>query len=82
MSWSMIIFGFGFILGGCTGVLILGLVYLSGEQTAHSEYSGFGRRPRQGNTEPFTSPQLTVLNGRKAPAGLPSEKGNRILTTL
>ena len=82
MSWSMIIFGFGFIVGGCTGVLILGLVYLSGEQIAPSESSGFGREPRRDATDPVISPKLTVLNGRKAPSGLPSEQGNRTLTTL
>jgi len=82
MSWCIIIFAFGFIVGGCTGMLILGLVCLSREQTAPSEASGFGRQPRQGATDPVISPKLTVLNGRKAPSGLPSEKGNRILTTL
>lgn len=82
MSWSMIIFGFGFILGGFTGVLILGLVCLFREQTANSENSEFGREPRQGATNPVISPRLTVLNGGKAPSVLPIEPGDRKLTTL
>ena len=82
MSWNMFIFGFGFILGGFTGVLILGLVCFPREQTAHSESSEFGREPRQDAANPVIFPKLTVLNGRKAPYGFTRETGNRKMTTL
>lgn len=86
MGWSTIIFGFGFILGVFTGVLILGMVCLSGEQTgeqtANSEYSGFVREPRQGDPNPVISPQLTIFNGRKAPSGPRSPLGSRSLSMV
>jgi len=73
---SMAIFAFGFILGGFTVTLILGLLFLSREKTATSNYQGFVSEPGQGVTDPKISPKVEVLNGSKAPSFLPSAKGH------
>ena len=72
---NMAIFAFGFILGGFTVMLIVGLLVLSREKTATLKYQGFGSEPGQEVTNPKISPKLSVLNGRKAPSFLSSVKG-------
>jgi len=60
----MIIFGSGFLLGGFSVMLILGLVYLFSHRAAISE-SQRTDRPGQDVAYAEISPQLTVLAGGK-----------------
>jgi hypothetical protein len=73
---SMAIFAFGFILGGFTAMLIMGLLFLFREKTATSKYQGFVSEPEQGVTNPKIFPKVRVLNGSKAPSFLPREGGH------
>ena len=67
MSGNMIIFGFGFLLGGFSVMLILGLVYLLSRRVAIPLGQGTEREPVEDATYPEICPQLTVLSGGKDP---------------
>jgi hypothetical protein len=63
MSWNMIIFGFGFILGGFTIMLILGLLLLAKDMTGITKPQKTVSQPRRDDQNPEISPRLTVLSG-------------------
>ncbi len=65
MSWNMIIFVFGFILGGCTVMLILGLLALSNEKTEAREFQAPVREPAPEVANPKIYPRLSCLSGAK-----------------
>lgn len=63
MSWNMIIFGFGFILGGFTVTLLLGLVSIVNQRAAIPEDQGTVREAMPGFAKPEICPPLSVLSG-------------------
>ncbi len=63
MSWNMIIFGYGFLLGGLSFALIFGIVSLLNQVSA--EYGELRREPEQDTVYPLIYPPLTVLPGGK-----------------
>lgn len=65
MSWNMIIFGFGFIVGGFTVMLTLGIVSLIKHKTAIHAHKKVDREPMQDVRHPRVYPPLTVFIGGK-----------------
>jgi hypothetical protein len=63
MGWSMAIFAFGFILGGLTIILILGIVSLVNHRTTMPADQETAREPEQILDYPPIRPPLTVLSG-------------------
>lgn len=61
MSWNMIIFGFGFLVGGCTAMLLLGLLSLANDRSSILEDRETVRAPIPYVTKPEIYPPLTVL---------------------
>lgn len=61
----MIIFGFGFLLGGFTVMLMLGLVYFYSHRTVISKRQKTGVDPLQDVSYSEICPRLAVLNGGK-----------------
>jgi hypothetical protein len=65
MGWNMIIFGFGFLVGGLTAWLILGLFFLANRRSPISQEQEIISAPLRGVANPKFSPQLIVLSGGK-----------------
>jgi hypothetical protein len=63
MSYNLITFGFGFLLGGFTVMLILGLLSLEKNMTGITKPQKIVSQPRRGRHNPEISPRLTVLRG-------------------
>ena len=61
----MIIFGFGFLLGGFTVMLILGLAYLISHRAEIPKGLETDRDHLQDVSYPEICPQLTILSGGK-----------------
>lgn len=59
----MMIFGFGFLLGGFTAILILGLLSLANHRTAIPKDQGAVSEPMRDGSDPAIYPQLSVLSG-------------------
>lgn len=65
MSWNMVIFGFGFIVGGFAVMLILGLLSLPKDMTETTEYPRTVGEPKRDDKNPDIYPRLIILSGRK-----------------
>ena len=70
----MMIFGFGFLLGGFTAMLVLGLLSLSSQKTEARESQAPVREPVQEVTNPELYPRLFCLNGAKDRSPFPGHK--------
>jgi hypothetical protein len=78
MSWNMIIFGFGFLLGGLSTMLILGLVSLAGQKTATFENQVTIKNLGEILPIPKSKPRLTVLSSGKNRHSFPGQKRKAI----
>jgi len=65
MSWNLVIFGFGFLLGGFSVMLILGLAFSLSHRTAPSEGERAAKKAREEAAYAKISPQLTLYRGGK-----------------
>jgi hypothetical protein len=70
MSLNMMIFCLGFLLGGFTAMLILGLAYLFSHRTSISGLQIADREPIQDVAPSQICPPLTVLSGGKEQTSL------------
>jgi hypothetical protein len=69
--WNMIIFGFGFLIGGLTSLLIVGVFFLAKSRTPISGVI----EPVRDFKQPKFSPRLNILSERRSRPSLEDQEG-------
>jgi hypothetical protein len=77
MSWGLTIFAFGFLLGGFTALLVLGIFSLAHRRQAVSQEDP-GTEPCREVANPEITPQFTVLGGGKNQPSFNSPKAKAV----